>query len=575
MIKLFIFILFGTLFSFPAEADTGGFGNWIDMTCSTSIPCPGQMSCGDTTQKCQCDSDADCPAGYNQCVRGKCYKSHECQGHSDCLDGKRCDGSISLRGKIYQNKCVCTEDRHCSDGKVCANGRCVCTEDGHCESGHICLLNTCVSLEKIEENKKLEERNAKSMKDCSTHEDCNYGRQCVRNLCINMPMCTKNSDCSYSNKLPPHCNRKETLLDSGSCHLNYDRCYTHNDCEGREFCYQRQNNHLLGTCGDVDRTHAFNRSDGKYRQARCQGMQLQVRLCNKPNDETSCASWVNEPNPPHQSCCPERYVLGDNAQCVECTNNSECRTGGHVCKNNKCVTPECRDASDCKKKVCPQGRPAEECYYVSTEEVCAQGLCIKSQCKKDRDCKDGKLCKFGVCTNPQCITDENCAEGRECKNTDFVGAYGFEIYENQLQELSNMLGIIDLKEVSSYLYKQCVCTQDSHCDSGKTCNQGVCEDIETFSTCRDTCLSCVTNTCQWVDSNKENFNSNREACKAERHSACMTGFGNSTAGCTEFCDWKLGGGCENTNCPKGETPDANDFCKCKPEQEAPASSGVR
>jgi|GEM_PF-3309707 len=162
-----------------AVCDDGLFCNGVescspDGGCqSTGNPCQPNEVCVESLDRCECDSDDDCPEdgvfcnGEEICVGGACESAGDpcalptplcdeagatclCVTNADCNDGAHCNGeeSCDVNGNCLpgtppcpdpltcdpdRNRCVCALDEDCNDSDACT-GTEFCNEWGACRS---------------------------------------------------------------------------------------------------------------------------------------------------------------------------------------------------------------------------------------------------------------------------------------------------------------------------------------------------------------------------------------------------------------------------------------------------------
>jgi len=267
--------------------------------------------------------------------------------------------------------------------------------------------------------------------------NCNENHQIVPDIksikdtrrpdrCVNGMMCKEDSDCY------------DGLCKQGVCYCQSDFCQKDEDCGEGKCC-----NPLNGICYDcVKDTGVLDVEDIITDE-------IPADLQDDSIMDTSqtCKKDLDCPlNIPH--CSPDRQI------CVECYDNSHCRSGICDIANGICVSPvedageeimdvydastdmgydavsDISDISDpCKDYICLcstickviDGNPTcvSGCNIDSdccANTICKNGECIKTSCTEDRDCKDASKphCDpiSGICY--ECTNDLHCQQNYYC-----------------------------------------------------------------------------------------------------------------------------------------------------------------
>lgn len=118
----------------------------VGRACIRDVQCVSDL-CGTTNRLCQCKVNADCDNGYcdtgtltvgkNRCVPYKRYGDH-CSADKQCLPPNSCLGKPLGRCATENSRSMgeaCIRDKQCRLGRCGSNNRCVCTEDWHCTRG--------------------------------------------------------------------------------------------------------------------------------------------------------------------------------------------------------------------------------------------------------------------------------------------------------------------------------------------------------------------------------------------------------------------------------------------------------
>jgi len=239
--------------------------------------------------------------------------------------------------------------------------------------------------------------------------------------------------------------------------------------------------------------------------------------------------------PAGENCLENIQCLNNkcvNYRCSECTFDYNCQTKPwlNYCVNGQCI--ECKSDSECDVGTCQSGF-CDECNTNSDCEPPGE-FCFDSrrcvECLTNADCDDGirltsDYCnEIKVCQNIKAV---DCLDNTDCPDYYRLMCVGNELY-NIFMDGSCLGGICDYVDNTESVTpcgegeicynKECIpedqepepeCYENEDCDSGYTCDGGVCvsgeEEEEYDFTIGDTGVYCATSTC-------EDFSSSSDAC---------------------------------------------------------------
>jgi hypothetical protein len=202
---------------------------------------------------------------------------------------------------------------------------------------------------------------------CRARSDCSSGLACVNNVCV-----------SGVYEVAP--SAKECVL--VECKQAADCCFIEQDvCASLQ---QQCTNDPGGfACQQYDAT------------CKCSNVACEKDKCVS---KQTCDGMFN-------TCAGG--LICSNGNCVQCTQESDCAGGKSACIDTKCV-PKCDSDTDCPDF-----------------NRCDNGVCAKSGCKSDRECKAATknalaFCKEEKCTVP-CQSDLECGNPNNWNFTRCVG----------------------------------------------------------------------------------------------------------------------------------------------------------
>ncbi len=133
-----------------------------------------------------------------------------------------------------------------------------------------------------------------------------------------------------------------------------------------------------------------------------------------------------------KECAPYSLLCGDEDECVQCLDNSDCKRS-ELCSAGLCRAADtCESSRDCSRDqvcddslaLCVDCVSSDDCL---NGQVCVKNSCVKQQtCKATRDCAAGLVCDpDGLCV--ECVEDSDCDSVQVCRAsvcTDPGGANG-------------------------------------------------------------------------------------------------------------------------------------------------------
>ena len=93
--------------------------------------------------------------------------------------------------------------------------------------------------------------------------------------------------------------------------------------------------------------------------------------------------------------------LGRRLRCVECLQDSHCKSGEY------CAMGTCSPSRECASST--------ECTNSQSGVVCLNGQCQMIRCDKDSDCPSGHYCLYNYCNISECDWDVQCKEKGKTK----------------------------------------------------------------------------------------------------------------------------------------------------------------
>ena len=495
-----------------------GNGNCNIPECAHSTNCnypevcvKGHCLIGRKTCNPSCKKGEICTAGA--CVRlpvTTCihpykwdYRSNSCTDNCD-LDTE-CTPYFCLEGKCRVPYCSTSQD--CDNGKICVDGICksLCTNNLGCETGHICFNNEVCE------------------KECRKFSECQES-----NYCDGKDSTCKQVTCFFNND----CNQPSEVCHFGTCTkrktcLNDRHCPSHYYCvgeEGQKACIQHKpdcntNNCLVNKKCFTSKLSLCLPEIHCYLTLQCP----ENMHCNKlehkcfPNQcrETGCSDGFECFK---EQCIPSVKCLNQDDCIKECSDTNTCSVG-QLCKNKKCIYPDCYTNSDCvPNKKCIEGI----CYDVVTEipkcikcnGICYDGVCKELPCDVDSNCVYPSICgRHKTCEKPSCDKSPDCPMGTKCEekkcsiitsqckwndkecpcknNKDC--AYpakckaGVCLWTCQISEECNVGASCDVGVCSER-----ECHLDDDCTFGMYCSAGKCINVKKCSSFSDNCIEGTT-----------------------------------------------------------------------------------
>ena len=432
-----------------------------------------------------------------------------------------CSWLPATRDRCPTDGTVCSNNDTCEGNKICTNGQCVDPPD---QDG--CTLDESSNSCKI---------NGEACTDCSggrERDDVTCQCVCPDGKVFSGTTCIAQGERTCGD-------RQNGVLQfiGHACNRESNRVLPASDTTPGKFGNRCKTN---GRCEDVTRL-----TGGEFVTATLRESLRQNRLfCDSQNNLKKRNCVYNRYSTgrliQNLAQCPEAEDLGiqSRAICENCAVRyhsciEECQTAHESGPNNanctlvRPTTPAVRIGNHPDTTACREHRK-------TINEGILSGMNVPLAHVHARDCTS-------VCKKKHLPSNSNCTLSQGMFNCPDERPY--------------------LKAIG-----QCVqCVSDSHCPAvggqAKMCSNNTCVAASAFNTCKNRCLTCGNGVCPLTSSMST---AQRNTCRASRHSQCMSGFQNPTAGCSAFCDWQLNDStCSNTICTAPKTPDPSDFCKCK------------
>ena len=472
--------------------------------CRSNQDCGTNGRCAQTTDgnRClqACGSNRCCPTGttcqtyasQSLCVpiHGGCPTA-TCQNDADCGPGETCTGTPKrcqlTKTSIYHAACqkVCRSDTDCG-----TNQRCFAVAAG---------VKRCIV-------------------PCNNGVFCPYGFACLRiggqSFCLpkdapfcpcqNKSNCTANQDCLRGICQPPQPGK------AGARCNNKARCQKGLLCTGlndRRICAQSCDpSASVVPVGTIGGTCRMDRSCDTGLQ--CQRLPNGPWLCMQPcQAKTDCTHGG--------SCTP--IQAGKQSYCL-CRNDKDCKQGTK-CNNAPALlsaplSGACAPATLSNK--CPTNF---ECLKTGA----SLKICLPKAVRKEQEpCDAINRCKspFRCVVNPKkpeeamCLTP--CTESSACSKQGICLTLGRQ--------------------------KACLCSENSHCPTGYTCDKSAFTDRGFCKCTSSLCKNCGNGTCDTKDG--ENCETCPKDCGCQSPKKCFNGI------CTGYCGDQVCDPSENcTNCP--------------------------
>ncbi len=416
----------------------------IGEPCTGNVVCASTF-CDPTDDTCECDQDADCPAGNqcnttlnpNQCVPAGC-------GNMVLGAGEGCDDGNLVNGDGCSAQCLIEIGEPCTGDDVCDSGVCdptldvcVCDQDSDCPAGQLCdtaqMPPACVDAicgnGSIETGEGCDDQNTTAGDGCSATCAVEPDWTCMGepSVCDPSP-CSSDADCTF-------------------CNEQYSICVQACDqttCPSGFFC-----DAVSGIC---------------------------VPLCTQDSE------------------CPGGHCDVATGNCAECVVDGDCALG-ETCKSGICG-PGCSTAADCDGGAVCSGSPGicVECVVdadCGTDLLCIDEHCLPG-CNEEADC-NGVACNetIGVCV--ECTVDSDCPAGQECD----------EAYQQCFQVGCGTDADCPMGQVCDPTTHECVgCTEDADCPMGQVCDESTqtcvecttdpeCPNGEVCDESTQTCVECT------------------------------------------------------------------------------------
>ncbi|MBN2368422.1 V-type ATP synthase subunit E [Candidatus Woesearchaeota archaeon] len=215
--------------------------------------CPADCGHGNGTAQPECETDGDCPTGY-ECDVDECVliPTEECSAHADCGAGYHCVGHKCKLIPVPE----CTSDLQCDDDEICQNNECVpVNDDTECTSDTPCSTDSdgcCPSTCAVGADKDCCEEAGKCwIEGEGCYDTCSPGTS----ACDQEDTCETLGDGCCPNNCAPGSD-KDCCEEAGKCWRDGEGCY--DSCWANETELECSEVPLLLSLEDLEVTYSFS-----------------------------------------------------------------------------------------------------------------------------------------------------------------------------------------------------------------------------------------------------------------------------------------------------------------------------